>query len=201
MNGRTRRGNAMLQMNYWTDKWDLHEDVCPCDVHFNEWVADQGLKNKTIFHFGTGTHHVVGIEQARNGSNNAVIAITASIEEYEAYIKLVSTNSAVAQKLPRVFRRHLSDQSAPAAGFRHRHDGAPVRVLLPEHGEPRIWRHDRSAGARPVHRQDAVRRPSDCSTRTRWARSEPRKSFPQWEKEKPVERVGDFKTLIVYRKK
>jgi hypothetical protein len=69
----------MLQMNYWTDKWDLHEDVCPCDVHFNEWVKDQGLTNKTIFHFGTGTHHVVGVEQARNGSNNAVIAITASI--------------------------------------------------------------------------------------------------------------------------
>ena len=28
----------MLKMNYWTDKWDLHVNVCPCDVHFNEWV-------------------------------------------------------------------------------------------------------------------------------------------------------------------
>ena len=87
----------MLQMNYWTDKWDLHEDICPCDVHVNEWIAEQGLKNKDIYHFGTGTHHVVGIEQARNGSGNSVVAITASIEEYEAYIKLVSTNSGVAK--------------------------------------------------------------------------------------------------------
>ena len=87
----------MLGMNYWTDKWDLHEDICPCDVHVNDWIADQGLKNKVIYHFGTGTHHVVGIEQARNGSGNSVLSITASIEEYEAYIKLVSTNSAVAK--------------------------------------------------------------------------------------------------------
>ena len=87
----------MLGMNYWTDKWDLHEDICPCDVHVNDWIADQGLKKKVIFHFGTGTHHVVGIEQSRNGSGNSVMGITASIEEYEAYIKLVSTNSAVAK--------------------------------------------------------------------------------------------------------
>ncbi|MET0868449.1 MAG: hypothetical protein ABWY35_10130, partial [Pseudorhodoplanes sp.] len=75
---------AMLGMNYWTDKWDLHEDICPCDVHVNDWIADQGLKNKVIYHFGTGTHHVVGVEQAKNGSGNSVLAITASIEEYEA---------------------------------------------------------------------------------------------------------------------
>ena len=54
----------MLKMNYWTDKWDLHVDVCPCDVHFNDWVKHKKLKNKLIYHFGTGTHHVVGIKQA-----------------------------------------------------------------------------------------------------------------------------------------
>src|ERR1700694_2794791 len=74
----------MLQMNYWTDKWDLDETVCPCDVHFNDWVAEEKLKNKTIFHFGTGTHHVVGIKQAQR--KNRVVGITASKEEYEAYV-------------------------------------------------------------------------------------------------------------------
>ena len=49
----------MLGMNYWTDKWDLHEDICPCDVHVNDWIADQGLKKKVIFHFGTGTQHLL----------------------------------------------------------------------------------------------------------------------------------------------
>src|SRR3954464_4940782 len=87
----------MSKMNYWTDKWDLHEDVCPCDVHVNEWLAEKGQKNKLIYHFGTGTHHVVGVEQARNGSGNAVVAITASIEEYQAYIKLFADNADVAK--------------------------------------------------------------------------------------------------------
>ena len=85
----------MLKMNYWTDKWDLHEDVCPCDVHFNDWVAKQKLKNKTIYHFGSGTHHVVGIKQAER--KNRTLCITASKEEYEAYIDLVTDNSAVAK--------------------------------------------------------------------------------------------------------
>ena len=64
------------------------EAVCPCDVHFNDWVAKQKLKNKTIYHFGTGTHHVVGIKQAAR--KNRVLGITASKEEYEAYIELVT---------------------------------------------------------------------------------------------------------------
>ena len=62
----------MLKMNYWTDKWDLHEDVCPCDVHFNDWVAKQRLTNKSIYHFGSGTHHVAAVQNSsvnptRNG--------------------------------------------------------------------------------------------------------------------------------------
>ena len=81
----------MLKMNYWGQKWDLHVDICPCDVHFNEWVEAQKLTGKTIYHFGTGTHHVVGLRQAELG--NAVFAITASKEEYDAYVALVTENS------------------------------------------------------------------------------------------------------------
>ena len=90
----------MLKMNYWTDKWDLHVDVCPCDVHFNEWVKARKLKGKTIYHFGTGTHHVVGIRQAELG--NCTLAITASKEEYDAYyeacLKLVRPSITASEK-------------------------------------------------------------------------------------------------------
>src|SRR5207247_2722015 len=85
----------MLKMNYWTDKWDLHVNVCPCDVHFNDWVEAKGLAGKTIYHFGTGTHHVVGLRQAELG--NSVFAITASKEEYETYVALVTENARVAK--------------------------------------------------------------------------------------------------------
>ena len=80
----------MLKMNLWDAKWDLDEAQCPCDIHFNQWIEANKTANKTIYHFGTGTHHIVGIKQAQNGLNNAVIGITASVVEYEAYIKLVN---------------------------------------------------------------------------------------------------------------
>jgi hypothetical protein len=85
----------MEKMNYWGMKWDMEFAVCPVDVHFNEWVEAQGFTGKTIYHFGTGTHHVVGIRQAELG--NDVFAITASKEEYESYLALVTENARVAK--------------------------------------------------------------------------------------------------------
>jgi len=77
-------------MNLWDAKWDLDEAQCPCDIHFNQWIDADKITGKTIYHFGTGTHHIVGLTQAANGSGNVVFAITASIVEYDAYIKLVN---------------------------------------------------------------------------------------------------------------
>jgi hypothetical protein len=85
------------QMNYWADRWDLDEATCPCDIHFNEWVADRELTNSTFYHFGSGNHHAIGIDQAQNGSGNRVFAITASIDEYRSYIKLVTRSPAIAK--------------------------------------------------------------------------------------------------------
>jgi hypothetical protein len=85
----------MLKMNYWGQKWDLHMDVCPCDAYFNEWVEAKKLTGKTFYHFGTGTHHIIGLRQAELG--NTVFAITASKEEYDSYVALVTENALVAK--------------------------------------------------------------------------------------------------------
>src|SRR5262245_10875367 len=85
----------MLKMNSWNMKWDLHADVCPCDVHINEWAEANGISGQTFYHFGTGTHHVVGLRQAALG--NAVLAITASKDEYDAYVALVTENARIAR--------------------------------------------------------------------------------------------------------
>jgi hypothetical protein len=191
---------AMLGMNYWTDKWDLHEDICPCDVHVNDWIADQGLKNKVIYHFGTGTHHVVGVEQARNGSGNCVLAITASIEEYEAYIKLVSTNSAIAKSYvayfgdiyltnPRllpdfdiVTMVHLCEFFFPNTASAE-YGGMTDRLMLD------LFTDKTRSGGYLLFYKNSMGKERTAEI------------LPVWEKEKPVERVADFKTLIVYRKK
>jgi hypothetical protein len=77
-------------LNLYKDTWALDVPVCPCDVHFNDFVTAMKIKNSTIFHFGTGSHHVIGIQAAEDGRKNAVFAITASVGEYDSYVRLIT---------------------------------------------------------------------------------------------------------------
>ena len=49
-------------------------------------------KDAVVFHFGTGNHHIVGLKLAENGSNCAVLGITASPQEYDDYVDLLIGN-------------------------------------------------------------------------------------------------------------
>lgn len=82
----------MNKLNYWNQTWSLDEAMCPCDLHLVDYLEEKGVKGKSIFHFGTGNHHIVGLRLAENGSNNAVLGITASPQEYDDYIKLLIKN-------------------------------------------------------------------------------------------------------------
>ena len=189
----------MLKMNYWTDKWDLDADICPCDVHFNDWVEDRKIAGKTIYHFGTGTHHVIGKRQAENGLGNVVLGITASIEEYEAYIKLVAEQSKVNKSYiayfgdiyltdPRllpdfdvVTMFHLCEFFFPNTASAE-YGGLTDRTKLDLF-------------------TDKLRPGGHMLFYTRSIGFEKAKAvIAEWEKQKPVERVGEFKTLLVYRK-
>ena len=187
----------MLKMNYWTDKWDLHEDVCPCDVHFNEWVAKQKLNNKQIYHFGSGTHHVVGIQQAAR--KNRTFCITASKEEYQAYIDLVTENSGVAKNylcyfgdiyltnpalLPEfdvVTMFHLCEFFFPNTASKEYGGMTDAKVLD-------LFTAKTKKGGHILFytRSMAFHKTSPLVSK--------------WEKKAPVKRVGEFKTLLVFKK-
>jgi hypothetical protein len=81
--------------------WDLDLAVCPCDAHFVAWLRATGTRGATIFHFGTGTHHLVGTAAA--DADNAVLAITASPGEHDAYVKLVTERPEVAWRYKVLF--------------------------------------------------------------------------------------------------
>ena len=187
----------MLKMNYWGEKWDLHADMCPCDVHVNEWTETSGLTGKTIYHFGTGTHHVVGQRQAELG--NSVLAITASKEEYEAYVALVTENARVAKSYvayfgdiylanPRLLPEfdivtmvHLCEFCHPNTDS-EAYGGLDDRRLLnlftakTKPGGHIVF----YTGSKDFHISGPL--------------------IAEWAKEAPVERVEDFKTLMIYRK-
>jgi hypothetical protein len=80
----------MTKLNYWNETWSLDEAQCPCDVHFVEYLKAKTARNAAIFHFGSGNHHIVGLNAAAD--NNAVLSITASPQEYDDYVELLIQN-------------------------------------------------------------------------------------------------------------
>lgn len=161
-------------------------------------MSATGQCDKLIYHFGTGTHHVVGVEQTKNGTANTVVAITASIEEYQAYIKLVTENAQVAKSYlahfgdiyltnPRllpdfdiVTMVHLCELFFPNT------DSAEYGGLTDRQVLDLFTDKTRSGGHIVFYTKSmGVERAMQI--------------IPEWEKARPVERVGEFKTL--YRKK
>ena len=190
----------MLKMNYWTDKWDLDVDICPCDVHFNDWVKHQKLENKLIYHFGTGTHHIVGVKQATNGSGNAVFAITASKEEYESYIDLATSKAKISKSYLAYFGDiYLSNP-----------------LLLPEFDAVTMFHLCEfffpNTASKAYGGMNDAKLLDLFTTKTKpggyilfytrsigYQRAAP--IIEKWAKKGKVSRVGEFKTLLVYRKK
>ena len=85
-------------LHYWNDNWALRPEECPCDVDFTEFLEERSIDDASIFHFGTGGHHHVGIRLAETGSRNAVLGITAAPVEYEAYVKLAIERPEVSRR-------------------------------------------------------------------------------------------------------
>jgi hypothetical protein len=188
----------MQKMNLWDAKWDLHVDICPCDVHFNEWTEQVGLSGKTIYHFGTGTHHVVGKRQAELG--NVVLAITASKEEYDSYVALVAESSRVARSYLAYFgdvylseARLLPDFDVVTmfhlCEFSHSNTASPEYGGITDRALLDLFTgKTRSGGYILLYKNSN-------------GQGATQEMLPAWQRDHPVERLDDFKTLQVFRKR
>lgn len=88
-------GQGVLQI--WDVNWYLDEAQCPCDVHFTGWLEQEDVRGQTIFHFGTGGHHHVGLHNFARGAPNTILGITASPPEHEAFVKLAIEHAALSR--------------------------------------------------------------------------------------------------------
>lgn len=186
-------------LNLCTYRWDLDEDACPCDLQFNAWLRQERVTGKSIFHFGTGSHHVVGVEQSTNGSGNAVLGITASLEELDAYLKIIASradvsrsylayfgdiylsNSMLLGRFDIVTMFHLcefSDWYTVSSEYR----GMDDRQLLD------LFTAQLNAGGHMLFYTGSA------------AFDKVRLLLPDWEKQSPVEQVQSYEQLLVYRK-
>jgi hypothetical protein len=71
-------------------------------VDFVSLARQTGWTGKTIFHFGSGAHHLVGREVGA-GLANGVMAITASREEHDAYIDMILADANLASNYTLLF--------------------------------------------------------------------------------------------------
>ena len=76
-------------LHFWDNYWGLRLAECPCDQHFVEWLDEKNISHQTIFHFGTGGHHLLGIHNVENKRDNAIFGITAAPKEHETYEELI----------------------------------------------------------------------------------------------------------------
>ena len=97
------QAEARATLHYWDSIWTLSEKDCPCDIHFVRWLEEQGIVDSSIYHFGSGAHHLVGIECAREDRRNAVLSITAAPKEHDTYIELAIARPEVLRHYNCVF--------------------------------------------------------------------------------------------------
>jgi len=178
----------------YDDNWVTRGE---CDIHLIEWLDKMRITDATIYHFGTGGHHYVGIECAKPQRRNSVLGITASPQEYQNFVRLVTGRPGVLRYYNALFGDiyllnekllptfdlvtlfHICEFSGPQTDAYGGMTDLAVTNLLTDKTRP---------GGYILFYTDSFA----------FAKAKP--VIAQWEKERPVERVGEYKTVLVYRK-
>jgi hypothetical protein len=184
-------------LNTWEAFWGLRVEQCPCDVHFVEWLEANRITGKTIYHFGSGGHHYVGIRCAEPEFDNAVLSITASPQEYEAWIKLAKDEPT----LTKTYSCYFGDIYTSNPKLLPKFDVVTLFHVC----EFRSEKNDVYGALTDLEMVELF---TDQTVRggyilfyTGSFAFEPAKAvIAAWEASRRVERIGEFKTLLVYRK-
>jgi len=86
-----------MRLNFFDHSW-RYADSCPCDLHFAEYLEERGIRGRTIFHFGTGEHHLLALRNAARApeDRNEILAVTASLKEHAEYARLIIEDAELA---------------------------------------------------------------------------------------------------------
>lgn len=93
-----------MRLNIFAESW-RYVDYCPCDLHFAGYLEARAVRGKSIFHFGSGEHHLVGLRNAlrQPQDRNEILAVTASPEEHARYLQLVVDDADLANSYKVLF--------------------------------------------------------------------------------------------------
>lgn len=178
--------------------WALRLAECPCDLHLIEWLDRNRITNAGIFHFGTGGHHLVGRASAEPHRRNAVFGVTLMPEEHRDYVELVLARPDVMRFYNVVF----ADIYLANPKLLPEVDVATLFHLC----EYRSAQHDSYGAMSDLEMARLITgkvRPGGhvLFYSGSFAFERAREVVAQWEAEGEVERLGPYKSLLVYRKR
>jgi hypothetical protein len=114
---RLMRAFNPTRMQFVAHSWPLRPDVCPCDVDFCDYVDSHGMRGRSVFHFGTGGHHLVGLRNHAEGWTNEVLGLTVSPREHDTYVRHVVRDPALAKHYKVLFADIYSLSTAALPTF------------------------------------------------------------------------------------
>lgn len=189
---------ARPRLNTWDDFWDFRPEDCPCDVDFVAWLDAHSVTDAAIYHFGTGGHHHVGLECAKSHRRNHVLAVTAAPQEHDSFVRAAIAHPELLRFYTAVFGDIylLNEQLLPHFDV----------VTLFHLCEFRSERNDEYGASTDL---DVVR---ILTRRLRagghilffpgsFAWHKAKAVVAAWEADGTCERVADFASLVVYRKR
>ena len=190
-----------VELAYIDYDWALDVKSCPCDVQFVEWLDESGTTDATIFHFGTGSHHYVGMECGKPERRNSVLGITAAPGEHARFVELVTNQPEVLRHYSLLFGDIylLNDSLLPTFDV----------VTLFHLCEFRNWQHDAYGAMSDLEVAGLLTdhvRPSgyilfyEGSLAFDWPDIGTRAVIERWAGNNDVRQVGTFKTLLIYQK-
>jgi|SRR5579863_340798 len=96
--------------------WPLWARMCACDLHFCDFLQERNVRSKSIFHFGTGGHHIVGLRNRVDELDNVILGVTVSPNEIKHYVKLVVRDPVLGRNYKVLFAdiRDLQAASLPS---------------------------------------------------------------------------------------
>lgn len=104
-----RPDNPSKEYEFYRYRMEAGSPMCrdrtPCDAWFLEYLTSRGIRNKSVFHLGTGLHHAVGLGNHLNGLDNHVLGITTNVREHARYLKHIAEH----RELEKTYKVLLTD--------------------------------------------------------------------------------------------
>jgi hypothetical protein len=135
------------RLRYIAHSWPLRPEVCPCDVHLCDYLDERAIRGRTVFHFGTGGHHLVGTRNHAEGWRNEILGLTLAPSEHASYLRRVIREPAFGRHYKVLFGDiyglsvaalpafdvvslfHLCEFGDPASGGRRHDDEGVLRMF------------------------------------------------------------------------